>query len=173
MDYFSGGSTKYKLILLLFLDELAIEVTREQITTAVATYDLIPYFELQNAVYELEEDALLAAVPRDFGMAYCVTPKGRETIALFRERLPFSEREHIANYADMCRADLRRKTQYTHRMEKLQSGLYRVVLRAIERDGELFSVSLKCPDSKTAKKVCEAWEDNAAKVYDAVMGSIL
>ncbi|MBQ9833472.1 MAG: DUF4364 family protein [Clostridia bacterium] len=168
MNYFSDGSTKNKLILLSFLDALGIEVTKEQITTAAALYELMPYFELQNAMYELEEEGFLAAVPRAFGTAYCITPKGRDTISAFCETLPLSDRETIYENADMCRAKFRSETQYTYRMEKLPSGAYKVILRAIEEHGELFSVSMCFADSQSANKACQSWSKNALEIYSAL-----
>ncbi|MBQ2662505.1 MAG: DUF4364 family protein [Clostridia bacterium] len=168
MNYFSDGSTKDKLILLSFLDALNLEVTKEQITTACAQYDLIPYFELQNALYELEEEGFLATVPRPFGMAYCILQKGKDTISAFSETLPLSERENIADNADMCRAQFRNETQYTHRIDKLPSGAYKVVLRAIEAHGELFSVSLSFASSRDANSACKKWAESANEIYSAL-----
>ena len=90
MAFFSEGYTKSKLMVLYFLNELSVDLTKEQIATFSAAYELIPYFELQSAIYELEEEGFLAAVPRPYGQAYCLTPKGKETLGMFVERLPQS-----------------------------------------------------------------------------------
>ena len=87
MAFFSDGFTKSKLMVLYFLNELSVDLTKEQIATFSAAYELIPYFELQSAIYELEEEGFLAAVPRPYGQAYCLTPKGKETLGMFVERL--------------------------------------------------------------------------------------
>lgn len=168
MDYFSDGTTKNKLILLSFLDNLNIEITKEQITTAAAQYDLMPYFDLQNAIYELEEEGFIASVPRSFGIAYCIAPKGNETLSAFCETIPLSERENIAEAADMCRAKFKNETQYTHRIEKLPSGAYKVTLRAVEEHGELFSVSLCCASSQAANQACRNWSGSALEIYSAL-----
>ncbi len=168
MNYFSDGSTKNKLILLAFLEALNIEITKEQMTTAAAQYDIMPYFDLQNAIYELEEEGFIAAVPRPFGTAYCIAPKGKETISAFCETIPLSERENIAEIADMCRAKFRNETQYTHRIEKLPSGAYKVILRAIEEHGELFSVSLCFANSSSANIACQKWSESAMEIYSAL-----
>ncbi len=169
MVYFSDGSTKYKLILLLFLESLNIEITREQLTTVVASYDIMPYFDLQNSIYELEEDGFLAAVPRPFGTAYCITPKGHEAISAFSESIPLSERETIYDSADMCRAQLRNETQYTHRIEKLPTGAFNVILRVIEAQGEVFSVAISFPDSRSANTACEKWSGQAPEIYSLLL----
>ena len=168
MNYFSDGTTKNKLILLSFLENLNIEITKEQLTTAAAQYEFMPYFDLQNALYELEEEGFIAAIPRSFGTAYCIAPKGKETIAAFCETLPLSERENIAEFADMCRAKFRNETQYTHRIEKLPSGAYKVILSAVEEHGELFSVSFCFTSSQAANTACSKWSENALDIYSAL-----
>ena len=95
MAFFSDGFTKSKLMVLYFLNELSVDLTKEQIATFSAAYELIPYFELQSAIYELEEEGFLAAVPRPYGQAYCLTPKGKETLGMFVERLPQSVRDDL------------------------------------------------------------------------------
>ena len=122
MAFFSDGFTKSKLMVLYFLKELSVNLTKEQIATFSAAYELIPYFELQSAIYELEEEGFLAAVPRPYGQAYCLTPKGEETLDMFVERLPQSVRDDLTNYADACRDKLRRETQFSASSEKAGMG---------------------------------------------------
>lgn len=121
MAFFSDGFTKSKLMVLYFLNELSVDLTKEQIATFSAAYELIPYFELQSAIYELEEEGFLAAVPRPYGQAYCLTPKGKETLGMFVERLPQSVRDDLTDYADACREKLRRETQFSAASEKARA----------------------------------------------------
>ena len=58
MSYFSDGFTKNKLIVLYVLREHGLELTREQFTTLSGERELMPFFELQSAVSELEEEGL-------------------------------------------------------------------------------------------------------------------
>ncbi len=174
MAFFSAGFTKSKLMVLYFLNELSVDLTKEQIATFSAAYGLIPYFELQSAIYELEEGGFLAAVPRPYGQAYCLTPKGRETLEMFVERLPQSVRDDLTNYADDCREKLRLETQFSATSEKAGSGgAYRVTMRAMEKNGDLLQVSVLLPDHESAKRACAAWPERAHAIYACVLSELL
>ncbi len=169
MTFFSDGFTKNKLMLMYALSKLAVEPTKEHMTTFFGEYGLMGYFELQSAVYELEEDGFLAAVPRPYGQAYCVTPKGRETLEMFATRLPASLREEIEISANAYRDTLRRQTQFSAAVERAGTQTRRVTLRAMEPHGELMRVELLLPDDASAKHACAVWPQRAQVIYAAIL----
>lgn len=173
MSYFSDGVTRDKLMVLYFLNALSIELTREQITTFSGEKELIGYFDLQRAVYELEEEGMLAAVPRPIGQSYCLTPKGKEALAMFEERLPLSLRTELDEHADARRETLRLQSQYSGSVERAQSNSRRVTLRAMERDGELLEIRLLLPDSVSAKQAIDAWPSHSERIYKYLLQELL
>lgn len=174
MSFFSEGFTKSKLTVLFFLKELPVNLTKNQIATFSAAYDLIPYFELQSAIYELEEEGFLAAVPRPYGQTYCLTPKGEETLEMFVERLPQSMRDRISDYADECREKLRLETQFSTSVEKVGSnGACRLTLRAMEQRGDLLQIAILLPDNATANHAASLWPDKAEIIYKTVLSELL
>lgn len=173
MSFFSEGFTKNKLIILYVLRELGHELTREQLTTLSGERELMPYFELQSAVSELEEESLIAAVPRAFGQAYSLTATGRDTIDMFADRLPLSLREELDEYMEQNGGRVLRSAQYASGMEKLPSGAYQASLRAIEGDNEIISLGLLLPDAQSARLVCKQWESRAGDIYRFVFERLL
>ena len=174
MAFFSDGFTKSKLMVLYFLKELSVNLTKEQIATFSAAYELIPYFELQSAIYELDDVGFLTPLPRPYGQAYCLTPKGEETLDMFVERLPQSVRDDLTNYADACRDKLRRETQFSASSEKAgMGGAYRTTLRAMEQNGELLQISILLPDAKSAKHASSVWPERAQAIYTAILSELL
>ena len=174
MAFFSEGYTKSKLMVLYFLNELSVDLTKEQIATFSAAYELIPYFELQSAIYELEEEGFLAAVPRPYGQAYCLTPKGKETLGMFVERLPQSVRDDLTDYANACLVELRRETQFSSASEKAgMGGAYRTTLRAMELNGELLQISILLPDAASAKHAAAVWPERAQAIYTAILSELM
>lgn len=173
MSYFSDSFTKNKLIILYVLRELGAELTREQLTTLSGERELMPYFDLQNAISELEEEGLLAAVPRVFGQAYSLTSRGRETIDMFAERLPLSLREELQEYVALSGDKVLRSAQYSSGMEKLPSGAYQITLKALEGDNEIVSLKLLLPDVEIARSACKQWKNRAGDIYRFVFASLL
>lgn len=172
MSFFSEGVTKNKLTLLYFMDRLGLALTRDQITTVGAAYDLAPFFELQSAVAEMEEDGLLAAVPRPFGQVYAPTSRGQEAVELFKERLPVSLRDDLDAYADECREDIRRQTQYTAKIERQPSGECLVQLHFMEQDEPLLSIEVMFPDAVSANRAAAAWAEKAEEAYCYLLSAL-
>lgn len=172
MSFFSEGVTKNKLTILYFMDRLGLSLTRDQITTVGAAYDLAPYFELQSAVAEMEEDGLLAAVPRPYGQAYALTSGGQDAVDMFKERLPVSLRDDLDSYADACREDIRRETQYTARIEQRPGGECLVRFLFVEKEDILLSIELMFPDAASANKAAAAWPRRAEESYCYLLSSL-
>ncbi len=172
MSFFSEGVTKNKLTVLYFMNQLGLALTRDQITTVGAAYDLAPYFELQSAVAEMEEDGLLAAVPRPYGQVYALTPSGQDAVDMFKERLPVSLRDDLDSYADACREGIRRETQYMARIEPRPGGECLVRCLFVEKDDTLLSIELMFPDVASANKAAAAWPQKAEDAYCYLLSSL-
>lgn len=172
MPFFADGFTKDKIIVMYALMKLASEPTKEQLTTFFASFDLMPYFDMQSAVYELEEDGFIAAVPRPYGQAYCLTPHGRETLDMFAERVPQSQRTRIDECADGYREKLRSEMHYSAIMERTVKGAYRVTVRAMEQNGELLRVEILLPDEKSARHAVSVWPEKAEAIYASVLSGL-
>ena len=62
MEYFSTGVTKDKLMVLHGLKALGMQPTNEPLSDFFGIYDLLGYFAVQNAAYELEEEGLISGL---------------------------------------------------------------------------------------------------------------
>lgn len=172
MAFFEDGFTKDKIVVMYALQKLAAEPTREQMTTFFGQYDLMPFFELQSAVYELEEGGFLAAVPRPYGQAYCLTPRGKDTLAMFIERVPQSKLAQVDAFADAYREKLRRQTQYASFAERTGGGAFRVTLKAMELDGEILRINILLPDEASARLAQRAWPERAPAIYRTILAKL-
>lgn len=172
MSFFEDGFTKDKIVVMYALKKLSAEPTREQMTTFFGKYDLIPFFDLQSAVYELEEGGFLAAVPRPYGQAYCLTPRGKETLDMFIERVPQSQRAQIDAFADDYRDKLFEQMHYASAVERTGRGTYKLTLKAMELNGELIRIEVLLADEADAKRAENAWPERAPAIYSAILSEL-
>ena len=107
MPIFAQGVPKNKLTILYFVRSANIDLMREQIHRAMVENDCMSYFDFQTAMYEMEQDGMIAAIPRAFGQAYRITASGESVLSMFEESLPFSLRQRLADYADSARESMR------------------------------------------------------------------
>ena len=162
MEYFSTGVTKDKLMVLHGLKALGMQPTKEQLSDFFGIYDLLGYFAVQNAAYELEEEGLISAVPRPYGQAYFVTPQGEQTLDMFAVR--------AAEYAPV----LIRRTRFATKIERDSASetARRVTLRAMEPHGDLVKIELLLPDEATARHACDVWEERSQAVFSAIYSEL-
>mgnify|MGYP000010606753 FL=1 len=174
MEYFSTGVTKDKLMVLHGLKALGMQPTKEQLSDFFGIYDLLGYFEVQNAAYELEEEGLISAVPRPYGQAYFVTPQGEQTLDMFAVRLPGSLRDKIAARAAEYAPVLIRRTRFATKIERDSASetARRVTLRAMEPHGDLVKIELLLPDEATARHACDVWEERSQAVFSAIYSEL-
>ena len=136
MPIFAQGVTKNKLTILYTIHASKVDITREQLYRVMVENDVMSYFDYQNCMHELEEDAFIAAVPRAFGQTYRVSVRGADVLDQFVESLPVSLRERLDRYAREHREEMLLQTQIVSDMDELPSGGYIVRLRALEQKRE-------------------------------------
>ena len=175
MPIFARGVPKDKLTILFFVQSFAADITKEQLWRAMAENDCMTYFDFQNAVYELEEDAFIAAVPRAFGQCFRVTAQGEKLLCMFVESLPFSLRNALSSYANENRDRMRTETQLTSSMQPFdqEEGAYRVTLAAQENDGEVLSISLRVASRDMAQRMRANWTEASADIYSYLLSTLL
>lgn len=173
MPGFAQGAFKNKLSILYFLRYIAIDVTREQIHRAIVENDCMNYFEFCSAMFELEEDGLIAAVPRPFGQSYRMSEKGRESLEQFEDQIPFSAKVSLSAYADAARNDMISETQLSSTMKELKDGAYRVTLSAVERNDTLLKIEMKLASRNMALEMRKNWEQASERVYDDLFRHLL
>ena len=173
MPLFARDETKAKLLILYFLIETDIPLTRDQLYRAMYENECMDYFMFQQVFYELEEEGYVAVRPMPFGHAFSATEKGKETLRLFEESLPNSLREALAGYARSNMDSFRTETQLVSSMEEQADGSYEVRLMAQERNRVVLEIRLSLATRSMAQKVRSAWADRAEEVYSSILDSLL
>lgn len=173
MPGFAQGIIKDKLAILFFLKVVAIDITREQLHRAIVENDCMDYFSFCSAMFELEEDGLIAAIPRAFGQAYRLTSKGEESLRLLEETLPFSVRVSLSAYAEAARTVMIAETQLSSSMDELPDGSYLVKLRAVEGNDTILNIEVRLASRNMANKMRRNWDTASEKVYEDLMKRLL
>ena len=92
MPYFTHGETKYKLMLLYIVSHAGPLITSDQLYRTAILNSAMDFFSFQNAVNELEEDGMLAAVRKPYGACFGITDAGRDALGMFEKTVPADER---------------------------------------------------------------------------------
>lgn len=168
MPTFLHGPAKDKIFILYMLQVLSADAPLERILDALFYTDLVSVFDFSIALSRLEEEGLVAAVPRPFGQSYRLTHEGKETLSLFMESLPASERERVDAYIRENRSDIRKETQILSSQRELPGGDIEVTLRVAEGARVMFGLTVPVPSAELAKLLRKNWETHNADAYAAV-----
>ena len=93
---------------------------------------------------------------------------GESTLEYFVRELSYTKRKEVASALKREADDIYLKSVIGYDYMKLKDGRYRVMLRMIEKDLEVFDITLIANSKQEAAAMSENWMKNALKVYEAV-----
>ena len=172
MPAFTKGEERNKLIILVLNQALDIELTSEQIHRAVFEGNYMSYFDYQNAMYELEEDGWIAAIPRQIGQVYRITPAGKEALASLIDTVPAGVRNDISAYAEKNRDDLLEETRFPNSMEELSDGTYMVRIAVTDGSKTEMKVEMHVQTREIAQNMRSNWRKNAYGIFSNLFGAL-
>ena len=173
MPYFTHGNEKNKLILLYIADRAKTLLTRDQLYRTAILNSEMEYFSFEQALHELEEDGSLTAVRRPFGDCWGLTDYGRETLSMFGDSVPVSEREQLDRYLTENRALFSQEREITSRIEKGRDGQVELVLLLNEQDHSVFSVRMQVSSEEQAMEMRSRWQQSCETIYNCVYDTLL
>lgn len=160
-----------KLLLLYTLEKLG-PVTANQLLAFMAENGLMEYIPLQLGLAELMEAEHVKPEPHAAGQLYKLTAKGRDSLALFEGRLPYSVVRQIEERLDPWKRRFRRERQMLADFDKLENGEYRVRLRLLEWGSETLDLAIIVATGRQAQQFCDAWIHKAGDVYAHIIHSL-
>ena len=170
MPAFTKGEERNKLIVLALNRELNIELTQEQLYRAVFEGNYMSYFDFQNVMYELEEDGWIAAIPRQIGQVYRITPAGEEALDSLIDTVPAGIRNDLSAYAEKNREELLEENRFPNSMEELSDGTYMVRLAATDGNRTEMEVEMHVQTREIAQNMRNNWRENAYGIFSHVFG---
>ncbi len=173
MAFFSHEVTRDKLSILYILNLLDIGLTRQQCIDIMLVNGWANYFNVVTALTELEEESLIAAIPRPYGQAYRITQEAREALEMFKARIPITLRNAYEDYIRENRERLTRETQVIATMHRESQGSYMVDLKVVEMDRVLLEISIGAPSKAHAQAACDAWPAAAEGIYANLVGALM
>lgn len=169
MGYFTDALTHDKLWILYFLRAVDMRLTNEQLVRVSMDNGWTNYFDLQEALIDLVDNALIALVHKPNDNYYALTPAGVDALGQFETRIPFSTREALSQYADDNRETLRKQTQVLSDLRAQGDGQYQVTLKLLENSNQLAKVSLLVDSRESAWRVRDAWDSRSDELYGALL----
>lgn len=165
------AESKQRLLLLLIFEKLG-RLSDMQLLQFLFDNDLMNYFDMMFTLADLCDQGLAVRSERFDQTFYQLTDAGHETLAMFGNRLPASQREMIESLIPAWQTRIEREQVYMSDYRQTKRGEYELHLRVMEQDMEMMHVTLSLPSEDVAKTMKENWPEKAQQLYAGLFESL-
>ena len=156
--------SKQRLLILLILQKLG-RMSDMQLLQFLFEHDLMNYFDMMFTLADLCDQGLAIRSDRFDQSFYQLTDAGRQTLSMFENRLPVSQRELLDEHGPAWREKILREQVFMSDYHQTKRGEYELNLRVMEQDMEMMHVTLSLPSEEIAKTMKENWPEKAQQLY--------
>lgn len=160
---------QYKLLLLYILDRVDIPMTNSEITQFVLENNYMNYFMVQQFIGELVSSKFIEFTTKDGKEYYHLSKAGKDTLNFFIDRIPKNLKDEIDTKYQKKKEEMIKETQIVSNYYKKNDTEYIVNLKVIEKDINLFNLSLNVVSNKQAKVICNNWKKDPEGIYKQIL----
>ena len=165
------GEIERKMLTLYSLKQLG-ECGNLQLIAFMLECDIMNYFDLQTALFDLRDAGQAARSPQVADDLYQITPAGLETLALFAARAPQSALALIDEAGPGYRARIHLEREKSARVIHDEHNEYHVLMQVMEQQMPLLSIDLGLPTAELAARFRDRWPGNAQAIYDCIISRL-
>ncbi len=165
------GEVERKLLTLYALRALG-PCTNLQLITFMGETEVMNYFDLQTALFELIRGGLADKTALQGDERYCLTPSGEEAIGLFAQRAVTSAAELIDQMAPAYRARWQREREVFAGISHEGKHEYHVSMGISDGEMPLMRLDLSLPTAALAERFRAAWQQEAQGIYDHILSRL-
>ncbi len=140
-----------------------------QLISFMMQTDIMNYFDLQTALYELRDAGQVARTPQTADDLYEITQSGLETLKLFEGRAPQSAMDAIDAQGPEFRRRIHLARERSARITHENHNEYHVQMQVVEQNMPLISIDLSLPTAELAARFRDRWSDHAQDIYDFII----
>lgn len=168
MEIEPQGIARNKIWIIYILNVLNFRLKEDQLAQICDRFSLMGCFDFSLAINELQKTDLVKCEDSPLGRLYSMSALGESTLEYFVRELSYTKRQQVASELTKEADDIYLKSVIGYDYMKLKDGRYRVLLRMIEKDLEVFDITLIANSKEEAADMADKWMNNALKVYEAV-----
>ncbi len=166
-----GLNSKHTIRVLMcyLIDTMKEPITQYQLERAMVENELVNFFEIGDALSRLEKNRL---VLMDENGGYTVTEDGHMVAQSLYTEVPLTVRESAYKAAINC-LEYTKLAEYTRvSVKKTQHGDYRVTCAILDKDIEIFTVSMTIDEENLAEYIEKRLFDKGNEVYKCMLATL-
>lgn len=169
----SDSLTLYKLIILFILDKVDFPLTNAQLSGFILEKEYTNYFNIQQAINELESTELIRVETIRNSSLFYITPAGTETLHFFDNEISDAIKADILEYLKDNRYSLREEVSTMADYYEAKKGEFIAHCYVTELDSKIVEINLSVPTEEEAQAVCNNWKASSAEIYEYLMAKLL
>ena len=157
-----------KILILYILRQADRPLTAINITDIVLSDSLLEFFETHMYITELIHDNQIAKNDDD---TFMLTDDGREAVAFFQNRIPYSIRERIAGKMKELKKNEEMDSLVWADYTPVNEQEYTVHFRLCESPEQVsLELSFNVSGKELAKDLCKRWREDYSELYAKIVG---
>ncbi|NTW71966.1 MAG: DUF4364 family protein [Eubacteriaceae bacterium] len=173
MYFDSENVLENKLIILYALNQFKVPINKEQISQIILENVQISYFDVQFLINSLLEDEFLNKIDDNNHEYFSISEKGRDTLNLFTDRIPFYLKEIIDIFIRENKDKVLKQVKNISSFKITGDGEFEVSLRLLENDVSLIDLTLNVVNKTQARFICDNWEAKGQSIYTEIIDALI
>ncbi len=162
------GDIERKVLTLYSIKQLG-ECGNLQLISFMTECDIMNYFDLQTALFDLRDAGQVARIQQVADDLYEITPAGEEALQMFLSRAPQSLLDRVEMQAPVFRELFSRQREKSARIVHDAGNEYHVSMQINEQRMPLMTIDLSLPTAELAARFRDRWMDSAQDIYDYII----
>ena len=161
-----------KVLILYILNKLDKDITNDGLYKIISSVNGLNYFYFQQTLKDLVETNLVGYTKEDSTVVK-ITSEGKNAYSLTKELLPGIIKLKADNIFEKELASIEEESSIVAEFIPKNENEYTVKCKIIENNETLFEVETFAGSRDRAKKICDNWNNNAAKIYPRIIELLL
>ncbi len=162
-----------KILILFALSRTLWPADLQQLYEICYQDDLLSYFDLREALHQMEESGHIERKDSGGEEYYTITQKGRDAGAVLEDSLAWPVARRVEKAAEHFNVEMRRSSLIHTETAAREGGDFAVRLGLDYDAGSLMKLELMAPTEAQARKLARAFHRRAEDVYNTVMNLLL
>lgn len=163
----------YKLMILYILSRVNFPLTNVQLTVFILEKGYTNYFNIQQVISELIDDAFITVKTIRNSSLYRITESGLETLRLFDNLISQGIKDDIEAYLKENKYELQEEVSTPAEYYQMKKGEFAAHLSVIERTTPIIDLTLVVTTQEEAIQICNNWKEKSSDVYSHLITSLL
>ncbi len=162
----------YKLIILYLLDRADGEIAMDRISSFLLEKGYVNFVSLMKTYAQIEESGLVRSRTSSERCYYQITPEGRQTLRIFIADLGDDIKSQADEFLIKEGRALRNDQSVRADCVPDENGMYKAILKVMERKETVLEIRLQVPDKGLAEEICRKWPEKNEKIYNSLIENL-